>query len=217
MTEESHARVAPAQYEDGVPELHRQLLDKVRSGSTTGIQDLVGFLLFEQNPISTDQAISVFKIMDRNGNGELTVDEIIAEVREPDVYDFIIAQGESPLIGLLLEKNDLFYFFTDTRGIQISALDMNMDGKVSIDEWLAVVDTLIRQHLEYIRILSYLKKRCFWGRGITAASEIDFYGIDKLLGISDALMSSWLEDFLHYQRNNHPLFGIFYHEANSLL
>jgi len=58
----------PTQQDEEIPEVHRLLLDKT-SSSGTSLEDLVGCLLYEQDVLRTEQAETVFHLIDQNGDG----------------------------------------------------------------------------------------------------------------------------------------------------
>ncbi|KAH8060908.1 hypothetical protein JL720_13498 [Aureococcus anophagefferens] len=85
-------------------------------------------------------ARKVFFLIDTDGSGTLTVDEIMRGVRyEPEVKQFLETCG-SKVLTMLLEPKALKQAMAE--------IDKNTDGEISVDEWDMIIDMALNDKLE---------------------------------------------------------------------
>ncbi|KAH8057471.1 Ca2-binding protein [Aureococcus anophagefferens] len=88
-------------------------------------------------------ARKVFFLIDTDGSGTLTVDEIMRGVRyEPEVKQFLETCG-SKVLTMLLEPKALKQAMAE--------IDKNTDGEISVDEWDMIIDMALNDKLEKLR------------------------------------------------------------------
>eukprot|EP01062_Namystynia_karyoxenos_P073678 TRINITY_DN704_c0_g1_i1.p1 TRINITY_DN704_c0_g1~~TRINITY_DN704_c0_g1_i1.p1 ORF type:complete len:766 (+),score=302.01 TRINITY_DN704_c0_g1_i1:78-2300(+) len=142
-------------------------------------------------------AAAVFKMIDTDGSGELTLEELLAAVDSKEVKKFLLECNQPVLRGLLDPDmlNDAF-----------AALDEDGSGTISALEWNSFIEEVGRKRLAYLEGKAHLTGQCYWGYGSALAGE---KGMDPCgLVSSKKLPRGWLDDFWYFTKNNHPLIAL---------
>ena len=114
--------------------------------------------------------------------------------------------------------------------IDIILREIDTDGncEISRSEWEEFLGLLIEHDVVYLRQQGLIDFRSYWGLvydqdcdenhvGGADGSYISWYSRDCHFVSSGLLDKGWVEDYWYYQRNNHPIGGLFFHDKDHPL
>jgi len=136
----------------------------------------------------------IFDLLDVDGDGRLSAEELRQGVRNDAVVTYIWETGNAILKGLL----------RDRRGIGRALTDIDQDASgpfVSRRGWRRFVQSMAAERVRHLRAVGLVKGRCYWGKGLddmsTRPSRMKWL-------CSTYFPRGYVEDFWFYARNNHP-------------
>ena len=153
--------------------------------------------------IDTEGSLQIFDMVDVDGNGILTREELRSGVRKPAVRAFVERTKNVTLKGLFNKKQRFFDKVFDT-------LDVSGNGVITKDDFIQFVKGMALERLRYMRVIGLLRQRCFWGRGLLQDDDDDEKQKIRAKRASQRCTPrGYWADFWFYAKNNHPLLALF--------
>mmetsp|Transcript_3068 Transcript_3068/g.4206 ORF Transcript_3068/g.4206 Transcript_3068/m.4206 type:complete len:700 (+) Transcript_3068:31-2130(+) len=179
--------------------------DIVRASLNSGLKfDELVLVVWRKNDtiFRCDMAVigpAIYKFIDQDGDGDLTVEELVAAMTNPDILAYVDSI-KCPVLGRL--------FHSEPKA-QIKAfkkIDEDGSGSISLPEWKKFLSDVQRNRLKYYRKQFLLKDHVYMGRGMEPGESYSEGGWLDAMGC----YRGYFDDFKYYAKNNHPLLMIFY-------
>jgi hypothetical protein len=176
--------------------------------------NIAALAFYEQEPLSFAEGKKMFLLMDKDGDGDLTMEEIQAAVERDDVKEFI--QGHPALLMLqdpaTVEKLFKTPALEETKGtdqlvgsVQETKGTDQLVESVTMEGWMNMLGSLIDQQCKYVRRLGQIGGQSFWGRSLEAEDQYA------------CCPDSWAADLWYFFKNNHSLARICLKDAEHPL
>ena len=192
------------------PSQNKDLIEARNITNTFEVQ--AAFILHGKRPLDEADAIRLFTLLDLNKNEEVSIDELLRISNDLDghteAHALMNRYKDTPL-GHLADKNTLHKIF--------EKIDTDHSGGVSRDEWISFLAMLMRHDHDYLRQKGLTINRGYWGKGrgpqhddmtIQSTADSPYFGfIDQ----------GWWADFWYFQKNTHPILGIFLADSDNPL
>lgn len=149
--------------------------------------------------LNVTEGMAIFRILDDDGNGILTIKDVINGLaNHKEVVQLIERYADTPL-GLLSRVDEVERLFDE--------IDKNRNKMVSKEEWKDFLALIIRCDIDYLVAKSMNRKCCYWGRGLEGEPRTTFlWWFDGTwLEKHGLIEQGWWEDFCYYQQNNHAI------------
>ena len=140
---------------------------------------------------------AIFDMLDANGNGRLSFEELRLGVASDAVTDYIRETGNVVMKGLLKDWER-----SEKRVARaLASLDPEKRGWVSREAWKRFVVGIARERVRHLRALGLLGGRCYWGRGLEDVAKPASACWWFCCG---CLPRGFCADFWFYAQNSHP-------------
>ena len=147
--------------------------------------------LSDADIIDVSGAEPIFDLLDANGDGRLSAEELRQGVRSDAVVHYVRETGNAILKGLLRDRRGV--------GRALQEIDDSSGPFVSRRGWKRFVQAMAVERVRHLREMGLVKGRCYWGKGLD-----DIQTTPSLLKWFSPFPRGYLEDFWFYARNNHP-------------
>ena len=141
--------------------------------------------------IDVSGAEPIFDLLDTNGDGRLSAEELRQGVRSDAVVHYVRETGNAILKGLLRDRRGV--------GRALQEIDDSSGPFVSRRGWKRFVEAMAVERVRHLREMGLVKGRCYWGKGLD-----DVQTTPSLVKWFSPFPRGYLEDFWFYARNNHP-------------
>ena len=129
-----------------------------------GTAKLLSLLSGEGALFNDAAAERVFRIIDSDGSGGITQDEMVEGLQHPEVQEFL-ASIDDPIVRTL-KKGKMKQAF--------KVLDKGKGGTVELQEWQGMIRGIAERRVTYMLKKRLLNKSSFWGTG-TWGGDFVFY------------------------------------------
>ena len=147
--------------------------------------------LSDADIIDVSGAEPIFDLLDANGDGRLSAEELRQGVRSDAVVHYVRETGNAILKGLLRDRRGV--------GRALQEIDDSSGPFVSRRGWKRFVQAMAVERVRHLREMGLVKGRCYWGKGLD-----DVQTTPSLLKWFSPFPRGYLEDFWFYAKNNHP-------------
>jgi len=178
---------------------------------TNSFEVQAAFILHRKNPLDETDGMRLFALLDTANKGTITMEEILHETSRSatsEAHDLIWRYCDTPLAHLRNKKALAMLF---------GSLRTQPDGSLGMDEWKDFLALRMLHDHSYLRQKGLATGRAFYGRGRGAPCEdlvVQSNEHELVWGMFDP---AWLADFWYYQRNHHPLLGLFLTDSDNPL
>ena len=163
------------------------------------------FILHGNNPLNTEDGIVLFSLIDTDHSGEVTYEEMLAlcdSTADSEAHQLVRKYNDTPLSHL--ESHSVVQMLFDK-------IDVDKSGGISEDEWKAFLGLLMTHDHNYLRRKGLTANRVFWGKG--REQDLSLHQFTSSVCID----SGYFHDFWYFQKNNHPILGIFLADPDNPL
>ena len=108
--------------------------------------------------IDVSGAEPIFDILDTNGDGRLSAEELRQGVRSDAVVHYVRETGNAILKGLLRDRRGV--------GRALQEIDDSSGPFVSRRGWKRFVQAMAVERVRHLREMGLVKGRCYWGKGL---------------------------------------------------
>ena len=108
--------------------------------------------------IDVSGAEPIFDLLDANGDGRLSAEELRQGVRSDAVVHYVRETGNAILKGLLRDRRGV--------GRALQEIDDSSGPFVSRRGWKRFVQAMAVERVRHLREMGLVKGRCYWGKGL---------------------------------------------------
>ena len=108
--------------------------------------------------IDVSGAEPIFDLLDTNGDGRLSAEELRQGVRSDAVVHYVRETGNAILKGLLRDRRGV--------GRALQEIDDSSGPFVSRRGWKRFVQAMAVERVRHLREMGLVKGRCYWGKGL---------------------------------------------------
>jgi hypothetical protein len=199
------------------------------------------FILHKKHPLNDSASLRLFELLDVASAGIVTIAEIqqaTGRNSSGEAHDIIHKYHDTPLAHLRNRKAVKIIF---------DHIDTHRTGGISLAQWKAFLAELMLHDHDYLRRKGLSHHRAYFGKGYTVATPVTasseegstagVEGIATEANVASATKATlaetavdmvlpclyalcgrdWLQDFVYYQRNHHPLLGLRYADSDNPL
>ena len=114
--------------------------------------------LSDADIIDVSGAEPIFDLLDTNGDGRLSAEELRQGVRSDAVVHYVRETGNAILKGLLRDRRGV--------GRALQEIDDSSGPFVSRRGWKRFVEAMAVERVRHLREMGLVKGRCYWGKGL---------------------------------------------------
>lgn len=114
--------------------------------------------LSDADIIDVSGAEPIFDLLDINGDGRLSAEELRQGVRSDAVVHYVRETGNAILKGLLRDRRGV--------GRALQEIDDSSGPFVSRRGWKRFVEAMAVERVRHLREMGLVKGRCYWGKGL---------------------------------------------------
>ena len=114
--------------------------------------------LSDADVIDVSGAEPIFDLLDTNGDGRLSAEELRQGVRSDAVVHYVRETGNAILKGLLRDRRGV--------GRALQEIDDSSGPFVSRRGWKRFVQAMAVERVRHLREMGLVKGRCYWGKGL---------------------------------------------------
>ena len=114
--------------------------------------------LSDADIIDVSGAEPIFDLLDANGDGRLSAEELRQGVRSDAVVHYVRETGNAILKGLLRDRRGV--------GRALQEIDDSSGPFVSRRGWRRFVEAMAVERVRHLREMGLVKGRCYWGKGL---------------------------------------------------
>eukprot|EP00613_Pedinella_sp_CCMP2098_P018804 CAMPEP_0171771562 /NCGR_PEP_ID=MMETSP0991-20121206/54166_1 /TAXON_ID=483369 /ORGANISM="non described non described, Strain CCMP2098" /LENGTH=702 /DNA_ID=CAMNT_0012376921 /DNA_START=220 /DNA_END=2328 /DNA_ORIENTATION=+ len=137
---------------------------------------------------------ALFEFLDVDGDGAVTVDEVLAAMGDEQLMDYVNSV-KCPILTRLFHENE------EKMRKSFRKIDTSKTGDIDFEEWMSFLGRVQRGRLNFYQRRFLLQDRVYAGLGMEPGAVVSEHAYATF-----GFVRGFWEDFKFYANNNHPLF-----------